>query len=283
MPSMTRRWNAEEHEEDRDDDDGGAGEQQPVVGRVLALGVQGQGHREGVGVLGLRDDERPQEVVPAAEEGEDPQRREGRPAQRQDDPREDLQLARAVDPSRVEQVPGQPEDELPHEEHAERGGQERQEEPGEAVDEPRVRHEDEQRHERHDARDEQGAHDEGEQRLLAAELEHRQGVAEHRAEQEVADGDDDRDDGGVEEVGAEVEAGEQLGVVVEGRRLRQPGRRALGELGRGLEAAEDHPEERCGDGDEGDREDAVEPPRAAAGAVHRALIPSRAARGTGSP
>src|SRR6476660_2675387 len=76
----------EEDHEDRDDDDGRSSEEQPVVRAVLTGRVEGEGHGEGVVVLGLRDDERPQEVVPAAEEGEDPERREGGAAERQDDP-----------------------------------------------------------------------------------------------------------------------------------------------------------------------------------------------------
>src|SRR6478609_2435888 len=117
----------EEDQEDRHDDDRGPGEEQAVVRGVLALGEQRKGDREGVGVLGLGDDERPEEVVPAGEERQDAQRRECGTAERQDDAPEDPQLSGPVDPSRVEQVPWQALDVLPHQEHAERGHQERQE------------------------------------------------------------------------------------------------------------------------------------------------------------
>ena len=155
MPSMNLRWKARKSSRIGHDDDGGPGEEQAVVRGVLALGEQRQRDGQGVGVLGLRDDERPEEVVPAAEEGEDAQRRQGRPAQRQDDPREDPQLAGAVDAAGVEQVPGQAEDVLPHEEDPERRGEERQEQARQGVDEPGVRDEHELRHEGDDAGDHQ--------------------------------------------------------------------------------------------------------------------------------
>ena len=82
-----------------------------------------------------------------------PERRQGRPAQRQEDPGEDAQLARAVDASGVEQVSRQSEDELPHEEDPEGRDEERQDQAGKAVDEADVRHEHEQRHERDHAGD----------------------------------------------------------------------------------------------------------------------------------
>ena len=65
-----------------------------------------------------------------AEEREDPQRREGGTAQRQDDAPEDPELAGAVDAGGLDQLVGQPADELPHQEHAERPHQERQDQPG---------------------------------------------------------------------------------------------------------------------------------------------------------
>src|SRR5690348_15887176 len=67
----------EEDHEDRDDDDRRPGEEQAVVGAVLTGRVEGERDREGVVVLRLGHDEGPQEVVSAADEGEDPERREG--------------------------------------------------------------------------------------------------------------------------------------------------------------------------------------------------------------
>ena len=54
------------------------------------------------------------------------ERRERRAAQRQDDPEEDVVLAGTVDAGGVEQLVGDAGDELAHQEHAERAGQERQ-------------------------------------------------------------------------------------------------------------------------------------------------------------
>ena len=61
-----------------------------------------------------------------AEERQDRERRQRRPAQRQDDPEEDRVLAGAVDSGRVEQLVGDARDELAHQEHAQRADQERQ-------------------------------------------------------------------------------------------------------------------------------------------------------------
>src|SRR5450759_2208886 len=94
-------------EDEEDDQDGHyhhgcPGQQQAVVGRhLLVLGEQRQRHRQRVVLLGLSDHERPQEVVPAPEEGEDPERGQTRPAQGEDDLAEDAKLAGPIDPARV--------------------------------------------------------------------------------------------------------------------------------------------------------------------------------------
>ena len=69
-----------------------------------------------------------------------------------------------------------------------------------------VGHEHEQRHERDERRDHHRRQHHGEEHPLAGELELGQGVAEHRAEQQVAGGDGEGDDRRVEEVPREVEA-----------------------------------------------------------------------------
>ena len=61
-----------------------------------------------------------------AEERQHGERGERRAAQRQDDAEEDAVLAGAVDARRVEQLVGDAEDELAHQEGAERAGEERQ-------------------------------------------------------------------------------------------------------------------------------------------------------------
>ncbi len=72
MPSMKRFWKMRKTDEDRDDDDGRTRRAAARSSCCSDRSSRGRGHREGVPVLGLRHDERPQEVVPAAEEGQDP-------------------------------------------------------------------------------------------------------------------------------------------------------------------------------------------------------------------
>ena len=81
---------------------------------VLARGEQRKGDRERVPILGLGDHQRPEEVVPADEERQDPQRGEGRPAERQDDPQKILSSpAPSTRPASIRSS-RQAEEELPH-------------------------------------------------------------------------------------------------------------------------------------------------------------------------
>ena len=79
---------------------------------------------------------------------------------------EDPQLAGAVDAGRLEQLVRDGQHELPHQEHAERRGQERQDQPGVGVDQAEVADQHEQRHERDHAGHHQRAQHHQEQRLL---------------------------------------------------------------------------------------------------------------------
>ncbi len=67
--------------------------------------------------LVLRDDQRPEEVVPAPDHGEDRDHGQRRAAQRQDDAEEDPELAGPVDPRCLDQVVGQSQHVLAQQEH----------------------------------------------------------------------------------------------------------------------------------------------------------------------
>ena len=139
---------------------------------------------------------------------------------------------------------GDAEHELAHQEHAEGAGNGRQDQAGMGVREVEIGDEHEQRDERHDAGDHQRRQHDGEEHPLAGELELGQGVAEHRAEQQVPCRHGEGDDGRVEEVPGEVEAVEQVAVVLQRWLLGDPPARRLAQLTRRLERAEDHPHER---------------------------------------
>ena len=80
---------------------------------------QRQPERRRVLVRVDHDDQRPEEVLPGALEGEDRVGRQRRRAQRQHDAPEDPELAGAVDPGGVEQVVGDRQHVLPEQEDAE--------------------------------------------------------------------------------------------------------------------------------------------------------------------
>ena len=149
---------------------------------------------------------------------------------------------------------GMPIDELAHQEGAERPDQERQDQPEVGVGQSHVRDQHEQRHERDDRRHHQRGEHHHEQHPLARELQLGQGVADHRAEQQVAERDAEGDDHRVEEVAGEVEAVPQLAIVLHRRVVRDERRRQLSQLGRRLEGSEDHPHERADHQHEADHE-----------------------------
>ena len=67
----------------------------------------------------VREDQRDQHVVPDPEELEDAERGDRRPAERQHDPGEQPHLARAVQPRRLQQLPGDLREEVPQQEDRE--------------------------------------------------------------------------------------------------------------------------------------------------------------------
>ncbi len=187
---------------------GSAGDVADVVG-------EGHGERLQLGVLG--DQERPQELVPRTDEGEQHRGQQRGFHQRQRDRPQDAELGGAVDLGGREQVVGQAEEELPEDEdrggvdqvgrdHAEVGV-------GEAVvaHDHHVERDDEQL-ERHDLHQQHGR----EQRAAAAEVQPGQRVAgedaEHHGAEHHAAGEDQRVQQRLQQVDAAVDGD----VVVEG-------------------------------------------------------------------
>ena len=218
MPSVIQRWKRMKMIRTGSDEDDGAGHEHPVVGLVLAGGERRERDRQRVHVRFLGHHERVEEAVPAAEEGQDPERREDRHGDRHDDLPEDPPLVRPVDPGGLEQLvrdadmnwrvrktPNGPT----------RNGRIR---PGYVLTSPRLLIRTKFGIRVIAGRDHQRREDETHDQALAAPLELGERVAEHRAEQDVADGDDERDHGRVEEEAREVELAEEPLVVVDRRR-----------------------------------------------------------------
>src|SRR5579864_2782797 len=109
-----------EEDDERDDDrDHRARRDDPVVGGERACLVV-QEDRERLMDVAPEEDERHEEVVPDPDELEDRQRRSRRKAERQHDLVEQLPLAGALDARRLQQVAWYPDEEVPHQEDAER-------------------------------------------------------------------------------------------------------------------------------------------------------------------
>ena len=94
---------------------------------------------------------------------------------------EDVVLARPVDTSCVEELVGQPHDELAHQEDAKRTDEERQDQPGVRVHQSQVRDQHEAGHEGHNPGHHESGEHHHEQDPLTWELELRDRIAQHRA------------------------------------------------------------------------------------------------------
>ena len=145
-----------------------------------------RGKRDGEGIeLRIAEhDQRPQEVAPAGEEGEQRQRDDDRRQQRQDDADEDARLARAVDARRVEHLVGQRKQRLADEQHRVQTGKPRRENPSVGVDQPEPLEQQEQRQHRHLPRHDDEREQRAEQRGAAAKAQLGEGITRgHRHQQ----------------------------------------------------------------------------------------------------
>ena len=100
---------------------------------ATVVDVVGQRHGERLQVVLLGDQERPQELVPGPDEGDDHRGDDGRPRQRDGDPAQDRELRGAVDAGRLEQLAGQLHEELAEDEDRRGVDRERQDHPEVAV------------------------------------------------------------------------------------------------------------------------------------------------------
>ena len=107
----------EEHGDGRQDGQGDEGQDQVPVGRILAL-VDHDAQRPGIHGVAVEQDERQQIGVPAVHEGDDADRAEDRPGQRQRHIAEELEIAAAVDQRGVEQLGRQATEEVAAEQDA---------------------------------------------------------------------------------------------------------------------------------------------------------------------
>src|ERR1700680_531552 len=110
---------AEEDDQRDDDRDHGPGRDDPVAGGERARLVQEE-DRQRVVRAAAQEYQSDEQVVPDPDELEDGKRRNRGQAQREHDPAEELPVAGAVNPSRLQEVPRNAGVEVAHEEDAER-------------------------------------------------------------------------------------------------------------------------------------------------------------------
>ena len=127
---------------DRQAGEHSAGEKPRVVDAegILHLGdADGDRHH----VLGLGDEERPQERVPGADEGDDGQRRRHAPVHRQEDAEEELELVRPVDDRGLAELARHGIEELLVDDDDHRGDELRQDDAEPGVEQLHIGHDDE--------------------------------------------------------------------------------------------------------------------------------------------
>ena len=130
----------------------------------------------------------------------------------------DAELARAVDACRVEQAVGDRQRVLPDQEDAEDARHAGDDHPRVGVDQAHLLEHQEERQHRHLRRDDQRAEQDPEETVASRKAQLGEGIAGHRVEDQGDDRHRRCDQGAVEDVAGEIEAGEQGAVVLEGDR-----------------------------------------------------------------
>ena len=217
-----------EQKENRDDNQS-ACRHELVPGRVAGAALEeleAEGERELV--LVGQVDQRADEVIPhrqAVEQGDD---REGRLAQRQDDPPEAAPARAAVEHGGLFQLLGNAEEELPQQEDVERAAEPRRHpqrleraDPAEVFEEHVRRHHDDGEGDHH------GGQAEREHRVAAAEANAGEAVGGDRAGEQHAGQAEDQDDQRVAGVEQEVEVRRVQHLLVRGSRSGAWGRTAV--------------------------------------------------------
>ncbi|MBG9885573.1 hypothetical protein ABE10_03010, partial [Bacillus toyonensis] len=234
----------EEKDDHRDGEHARAGEDRAhrvVQERAVGLREVRQAHRQGLHRRVLGDQEGPEELVPGTDESHQHRGQHGGAHQGDGDGDQDAELARAVDPRRVEHVPGDLQEVLPEDEDGDGVDGERQYHPEEVVSQAEVAydHDVERDHEQLE-RDGLDQEHQCEDDAAPAERQHGQRIADQQAEyQRAADHsrrEDERVHQGAEEVHRLVDLGEVVQRQVAGQR-QEANRTGVASA---LEGSDDH-------------------------------------------
>ena len=175
----------EDDERDRERHEGRGRDQLDVGAELPHLREDRDGDRLRVAPEGQRHEQ----VVPDPEELEDRERGDRGQPERQDQPEEDPELGRAVDPRRLEQVLGYPDEEVPEQEDREGQPERRveEDEPEHGVEEPEVVVEGKDRDQRHLDRHDEERDDAEEEPVAPRKLEPGEGVTGERRDEDRED------------------------------------------------------------------------------------------------
>ena len=204
----------------------------------------GQRHGQRVLAIIAQDDQRPHEVVPRGEKGPQRQRREYRLDRRQHDRAEDAEFARAIHTRCIEQIVGNRQRVLPHEENPENARQPRHDHAAVVVHEPQRLHQQEQWQHRHLHRNRQSSGEHAKSLVAPAEAQLGKGIPGRRIDRQRRDSRDHGDERAVERIAAERQPAEEIAIVLERRALRHQRRRKARRLARGHERRTHHPQQR---------------------------------------
>src|SRR5215217_7992860 len=186
----------------RDGGDGGGCHKQVPLGPVLALEVpQANDNRDRR--VGVRDYQRPQQVVPVEQESEDGERSECRPREWKDDAPEATEAARTVDAGGVLQLVRDGEEELPQQEDTERRERLGDYEALVSIHPVEFLYEDELRYDRDLGRDHERTQVQEEEQIAPPEPQAGEGVGSKGRGHRLEDGDTPDHDQAVYQVSAE--------------------------------------------------------------------------------
>ena len=218
--------------------------QGPIIDVAVRVLEEGDGHREGPQVCRVDDDDRPEKIVPGAQEQDHGHGGDRRLDERRDDREHNAHLAGSVDPGCLDDVHWDLLDPLAEHEDPEGAGKVGRQDAEERVHPANLGELDVQGHRGDLDRHHQGPQDEQEEDVLQGEAIHGERVSSEQAKEERAAHRSDRDDEAIPVVGQPGRLGEGHDEMFQGQGGWNPLGRKGEDVGRGHQGGDDHPVER---------------------------------------
>src|SRR6478736_2224015 len=233
----------EDDQDGNDDQDRAGHEDAPAGGIALVVLQQGQAHRQGHGFRPVRDDERPDVVVPFGHDGHQRYGGDGGNGHGDHDLPEAAPVPGPVHLGRFQDGRRQGPEVLPQQEGAERSAQAGEDDPPEGVLAADPRDEDEVGQDGHLRRHHEGHQDQQEDKVPEREADKDQGIRRQDRQDHFDGGPCQRDDGAVQEELAERDRGHGGPVVLQVQAFREDFQVGGDNLAGRLEGAEHHPQQ----------------------------------------